>query len=104
MQPASKNPTDTEDTSIEWENCTTVRSTYNRMKLANLTEFRDGSMSLSESFDLYDPALIKRFPDYLHETYIGDRPPTPTREISSRQRPSKKKKYLSAIPEQGRRT
>ena len=104
MQPTSKNPTETEDTSKEWKNCTTVRSTYNRMKLANLTEYRDGSMSLSESFDPYDPALIKRFPDYLHETYIGDRPPTPTREISSRQRPSKKKKYLFAIPEQGRRT
>ena len=43
-----------------------------------------------------DPALIDRFPEYNPETDIGDRPPTPTREISSRQRPSKKKKYLSA--------
>jgi len=74
------------------------------MKLAYLTKFRDGSMSLSESFDPDDPALIDRFPDYTPETDIGDRPPTPTREISSRQRHSKKKKYLSAIPEQGRRT
>jgi hypothetical protein len=74
------------------------------MKLANLTEFRDGSMSLSESFDPDDPALIDRFPDYIPQTDIGDKPPTPTREISSRQRPRKKKKYLSAIPEQGRRT
>jgi len=74
------------------------------MKLANLTKFTDGSMSLSESFDPDDPALIDRFPDYSPETNIGDRPPTPTQEISSRQRPSKKKKYLSAIPEQGRRT
>jgi hypothetical protein len=74
------------------------------MKLANLTEFRDGSMSLSESFDPDDPALIDRFPDYIPQTDIDDKPPTPTREISSRQRPRKKKKYLSAIPEQGRRT
>jgi len=99
-----KKNTDTEDTSEEWKSCTTVRSPYNRMKLAYLTKFRDGSMSLSESFDPDDPALIDRFPDYTPETDIGDRPPTPTREISSRQRPSKKKKYLSAIPEQGRRT
>jgi hypothetical protein len=62
------------------------------MKLANLTEFRDGSMSLSESFDPDDPALIDRFPDYPPETYIGDRPPT--REICSGRRPSKKKKYF----------
>ena len=104
MQPTWKKNTDTEDTSKEWKSCTTVRSPYNRMKLATLTEFRDGSMSLSESFDPDDPALIDRFPDYPPETDIGDRPPTPTQEISSWQRPSKKKKYLSTIPEQGRRT
>ena len=40
----------------------------------------------------------------LKQTLVIDRPPTPTQEISSWQRPSKKKKYLSAIPEQGRRT
>jgi hypothetical protein len=74
MQPTSKKPTDTEDTSKEWKSCTTVRSPYNRMKLANLTEFREGSMSLSESFDPDDPARIDRFPDYPHETDIGDRP------------------------------
>jgi hypothetical protein len=101
MQPTSKKTTDTEDTSKEWKSCTTVRNPYNRMKLATLKEFRDGSMSLSESFDPDDPALIDHFPDYPPETDIGDCPPT--REISSRQRPSKKKKYLSAIPEQGRR-
>ena len=69
------------------------------MKLATLKEFRDGSMSLSESFDPDDPALIDHFPDYPPETDIGDCPPT--REISSRQRPSKKKKicpqYLSRV-------
>jgi hypothetical protein len=69
------------------------------MKLTNLTKFRDGSMFLSEAFDPDDPTLIDRFPDYTQQTDIGDRPPTPTREI----RPRKKKKYLSAIPEQGRR-
>ena len=61
-------------------------------------------MSLSESFDMDDPALIDCFPDYTPETDIGDRPPTPTCEISSRQRPSKKQKYLSAIPGPGRQT
>jgi hypothetical protein len=54
-------------------------------------------MFLSEAFDPDDPTLIDRFPDYTQQTDIGDRPPTPTREI----RPRKKKKYLSAIPEQG---
>jgi hypothetical protein len=58
-------------------------------------------MSLSESFDPDDPALIDHYPP---GTDIGDRPPTPTQEINSWQRPSKKKKYLSAIPEQGRQT
>jgi hypothetical protein len=61
-------------------------------------------MSLSEPFDLDDPALIDRFPDYPPQTDIDDRPPTPIREISSWQRPIKKKKYFSAILEQGRRT
>jgi hypothetical protein len=43
-------------------------------------------MSLSESFDPGDPALIDRFPNYPPETDIGHRPPTPTREISSWER------------------
>ena len=51
-----------------------------------------------------DPALIDRFPEYTPDIDIGDRPPTATREICSGRRPSKKKKYLSAIPEHGRRT
>jgi hypothetical protein len=40
------------------------------MKLATLTVFRDGSMSLSESFDPDDPNLIDRFPDHPPETDI----------------------------------
>ena len=70
------------------------------MKLAYQTNFSDGSTSLSEPFDPDDLALICSFPEYNPETDIGDRPPIPTREISSRQRPSKKNKYLSAIPSQ----
>ena len=79
-------------------------SPYDRMKLAYQKDFSDGLTSLSEPFDPDDPALINRFPEYNPETDIGDRPPTPTREISSRQRRSKKKKDLSAILEHGRRT
>ena len=83
----------------------TVRSPYDRTKFTYQKEFSDGSTSLSEPFDPDDPALIDRFPEYTTtETDIGDRPPTPTRDISSRQRPSKIKKYMSAIPEQGTRT
>ena len=94
MQPTSKKTTDTEDTSKEWKSRTSVRSPYNRMKLANLTEFRDGSMSLSESFDPDDLALIDRFPDYPPETDIGDKQPTSTREISSWQNTQQQKEIL----------
>ena len=61
-----------------------------------------GSLPKPTKFDPDDPALIDRFPEYTPDIYIGDRPPTHV--ISSGRRPSKKKKYLSAIPEQGRRT
>ena len=63
-----------------------------------------GSLPKPTKFDPDDPALVDRFPEYSPDTYIGDRPPTPTHDICSGRRPSKKKKYLSAIPEQGRRT
>ena len=58
----------------------------------------------TKSVDPDDPALVDRSPEYTPDKDIGDRPPTPTREICSGRRPNKKKKYLSAIPEQGRRT
>ena len=105
MIPKSKQTTDPEVIGKEWKSYKTVRSPYDRMKLAYQTNFSDGSTSLSEPFEPDDPALIDRFPEYSStETDIGDRPPTPTPVISSRQRPSKKKKYMSAMPEQGRRT
>jgi hypothetical protein len=63
-----------------------------------------GSLPKPTKFVPDDQALIDRFPEYSPDIDIGDRPPTPTHEICSGRRPSKKKKYLSAIPEQGRRT
>ena len=63
-----------------------------------------GSLPKPTKLDPDDPALIDRFPEHTPDIDIGDRPPTPTHEICSRRRPSKKKKYLSAIHEQGRRT
>jgi hypothetical protein len=63
-----------------------------------------GSLPKPTQFDPDDPALIDRFPEYTPDIYIDDRPPTPTHEICSGRRSSKKKKYLSAIHEQGRRT
>ena len=104
MTPILKQTTDPKVIEKEWESCTTVRSPYDRKKLAYLMNYRDGSTTLSEPFDPDDPALIDRFPEYITQIDIGDRPPTPTRDISCRQRPSKKKKYMSAIPEQGSRT
>ena len=104
ITPKLKQTTDPEVIEKEWESCKTVRSPYDRKKLAYLMNYSDGSTFLSKPFDPDDPALIDRFPGYTTETDIGDRPPTPTRDIICRQRPSKKKKYMSAIPEQGRRT
>jgi hypothetical protein len=63
-----------------------------------------GSLPKPTKFDPDDPALVDRFPVYTPDIDIGDRPPTLTHEICSGRRPSNKKKYLSAIPEQGRRT
>jgi hypothetical protein len=60
--------------------CTTVRSPYNRDKLAYKTLFKDGSVSFSASFDPDDPTLIDRYPDYTTETDPGERPPTPTQQ------------------------
>ena len=63
-----------------------------------------GGLPRPAKFDPDDPALVYRFPEYSPDKDIGDRPPTPTHEICSGRRPSKKKKLLSAIPEQGSRT
>ena len=61
-----------------------------------------GSLPKPTKFDPDNPALVDRFPEYSPDKDIGDRPPT--HEICSGRRPSKKKKYLLAIPEKGRRT
>ena len=92
---------DPEDDRKPWKTCTTVRSPYIRDKLSYKTEYKDGSMSFSESFDSDDPTLIDRYPDYTTETDLGERPPTPTqrREKNSMRKTSKKKKTMSAIPQ-----
>ena len=60
---------DTEEHRTPWNKCTAVRSPYIRGKLTYKTEFKDGSVSFSESFDADDPArLAKRrqiCPQYL---------------------------------------
>ena len=91
----------TEETRTPWNTCTTVRSPYIRGKLSYKTEFKDGSVSFSESFDPDDPTLIDRFPDYTTETDLGERPPTPTqqRDKNSKREASMKKKNMSAIPQ-----
>jgi hypothetical protein len=63
-----------------WNKCTAVRSPYIRGQLTYKREFKEGSVSFSESFDPDDPALIDRYPDYTTETDLGDRPPTPTQK------------------------
>jgi hypothetical protein len=97
---------DTEESRKPWKKCTAVRSPYIRGKLSYMTEFKDGSVSFSESFDPDDPVLIDRYPDYTAETDLGDRPPTPTqqRDENSKRQASKEKTNLSAIPDKVSRT
>jgi hypothetical protein len=91
----------TEESRTPWNKFTTVQSPYIRGKLSYKTEFKDGSVSFSESFDPDNPALIDRYPDYTTETDLGDRPPTPTQQQgkNSKRKALKKKKNLSAIPD-----
>jgi hypothetical protein len=89
---ATPNPSIFQQYRQKRERSTETRCTYN------------GSLPKPTKFDPDDPALVDRFPEYTPDIDIGDRPPTPTHEICSGRRPSKKKKYLSAIPEQSRRT
>ena len=91
----------TEETRTPWNTFTTVQSPYIRGKLSYKTEFKDGLVSFSESFDPDDPALIDRYPDYTTETDLGDRPPTPTQQRgkNSKRKACNKKKNLSAIPD-----
>ena len=91
----------TEETRTPWNTFTTVQSSYISGKLSYKTEFKDGSVSFSESFDPDDPALIDRYPDYTTETDLGDRPPTPTqqRDENSKRKACNKRKNLSAIPD-----
>ena len=42
------------------------------------TEFRNGTESYSVDFDPDDPTLPYSYPTYDTDTYLGDRPPTPT--------------------------
>jgi hypothetical protein len=52
----------TEESQKPRRKCTSVRSSYMRGKICYKTEFKDGSVSFSESFDPDDPSLIDRHP------------------------------------------
>jgi hypothetical protein len=70
-------------------------------QLCYKTEFKYGSVSYSQAFDPDDPTLIDRYPEYDTDKHLVDRPPTPTqqREDRYKQKASKKKSNLSAIPD-----
>jgi len=73
-----------------------------RGKICYKTEFEDGSvLSFSEAFDPDDSSLIDRHPEYDTDTYLGDRPPTPTQQRDERckLKASRKKSNLSTIPD-----
>ena len=109
-QTADINPSTDETTQTDQHNSdaqainTPTVLTKKRERLTQTRCTYNGSLPKPTKFDPDDPALINRFPEYTPDIDIGDRPPTPTREICSGRKPSKKKKYLSAIPEHGRRT
>jgi hypothetical protein len=92
---------DTEESQKPWRKCTSVRSPYMRGKICYKKEFKDGSVSFSESFDPDDPSLIDRHPDYKADTDLDDRPPTPTQQRDERckRKASSKKRNLSALPD-----
>lgn len=83
----------TEVSQKSWKKCTSVPSPYIIGKLSYKTEFRDESVSFSESFDPDDSLLIDRIPDYTAETDFGDRQPTPTqkRDVKSKRKARKQK-------------
>jgi hypothetical protein len=72
-----------------------------RGKICYKTEFKDGYVSFSESFDADDPSVIDRHPQYNTDTDLGDRLPTPTQQRVERYKlkASRKKSNLSAIPD-----
>jgi hypothetical protein len=69
-----------------------------RLEYNYKTEFKDGSVFFSESFDPDDPSLLDRYPDYTTETDLGDRPPTPTqqRDVNSKRKACKSLNGLQA--------
>ena len=64
-------------------------------------EFKDGSVSYSDAFDLDDPTLIDRHPEYDTDKHLGDRPPTPMQQREDRYmlKACRKKCNLSVIPD-----
>jgi len=82
-----------------WRKCISVRSPYMPGQICYKAEFEDESVSYLEAFDLDDPTLIDRHPDYDTDEHLGDRPPTPTQQREKRYmiKASRKKGNLSAI-------
>jgi hypothetical protein len=72
-----------------------------RGRICHKTEFEDGSVSFSEAFDLDDPSLIDRHPEYNTDTDLGDIPSTPTQQREDRYKlkASRKKSNVSVIPD-----
>ena len=94
--------TDQHNSDAQAFNIPTVSTKKRERSTQTRCTYSTGSLPKPTKFDPDDPARIDRFPEYTPDIDIGDRPPT--HEICSGRRPSKKKKYLSAIPEQGRQT
>jgi hypothetical protein len=62
MQPTSKKPTDTEDTSKEWKSCTSVRSPY-KGPAGNFSCFFNGFHSLDpHQLDQYSAGINLQIP------------------------------------------
>jgi len=64
---------------------------YNIELLYYKTEFRGGTESYSEAFDIDDPTLPYRYPTYDTDKDLDDRPPTPTKQQVRFKRKTSKK-------------
>ena len=63
---------------------------------------KKGAINTDKMYIYWFATKTNKIREYTPDIDIGDKPPIPTHEICSGRRPNKK--YLSAIPEQGRRT
>lgn len=59
---------------MPWKTVTTLHNPCMSELMCYRTEYRDGTESYSEAFNPDDPTLLDRYPRYVTDTGLGDRP------------------------------